>query len=337
MKKLLSVGVIVLFLGLAIAPSINANISKASIDSELVEITTEVCGINGVTPNTVLLSKEDAEKVEQLFDSIRERLNATETREESEQIFKETVVELDKYGLLGGLSIKQAQRLVTGKYHNSRTINLPEKSFKKRPLNFDENENVFCLIAGDAKNSLSFGTMPIVIASLGLAVLRLISIILIQEFFWVPLAYILLLLTYIFPDLYPFLDYFFNTFLDSFYYITVIPFILLAIVAYLFPLKLLSSVFGFGLVIMHPDYNEFIPAKGWLYSIGLNGIKNWNGSFYGQYSSFFGFPPFVSYYYSGASYFTGINIMGISNEATMNSKFLGVALSVKIGPEKPNL
>jgi len=44
MKKLLSVGVIVLFLGLAIAPSINADVSKASIDSELVEITTEICG-----------------------------------------------------------------------------------------------------------------------------------------------------------------------------------------------------------------------------------------------------------------------------------------------------
>ncbi len=38
MKKLLAVGVIVLFLGLAVAPSINANVSKASIESELVEI-----------------------------------------------------------------------------------------------------------------------------------------------------------------------------------------------------------------------------------------------------------------------------------------------------------
>jgi len=70
MKKLLAVGVIVLFIGLAIAPSINANISKAFVDSELVEITTEVCGINGVTPNTVSLSKEDAEEVEALFDSL---------------------------------------------------------------------------------------------------------------------------------------------------------------------------------------------------------------------------------------------------------------------------
>jgi len=44
LKKLLVVGVIVLFLGLACAPSINANVSK---DSELVEITTEICGLGG--------------------------------------------------------------------------------------------------------------------------------------------------------------------------------------------------------------------------------------------------------------------------------------------------
>ena len=117
MKKLLVFGVIVLFLGVAIAPSINANISKASVDSELVEITTEVCGLNG-GKQTVELTQEEAAEVEALFDSIRERLNNTETREEAEQIFKEAVVELDKYGLLGGLSVKQAQRLAIGSYRN---------------------------------------------------------------------------------------------------------------------------------------------------------------------------------------------------------------------------
>ena len=140
MKKLLAVGVIILFLGVAFAPSINANISKASIDSELVEITTEVCGINGVTPNTVLLSKEDAEEIEQLFDSIRERLNATETREEAEQIFNEAVVELDKYGLLGGLSVRQAQRMVTRR----------NQPFRDLQLEIDDTEymNLGCLMAG---------------------------------------------------------------------------------------------------------------------------------------------------------------------------------------------
>jgi len=51
-----------LFIGIAFAPSINANISKASLDSELVEITTEVWGFND-GKHTVQLTKEEAEEV----------------------------------------------------------------------------------------------------------------------------------------------------------------------------------------------------------------------------------------------------------------------------------
>jgi hypothetical protein len=51
-----------------------------------------------------------------LFDSIREQLNATESREEAEEIFKDAVVELDKYGMLGSLSVKQALKAVTGEW-----------------------------------------------------------------------------------------------------------------------------------------------------------------------------------------------------------------------------
>ncbi|UCD13962.1 MAG: hypothetical protein JSW60_00665 [Thermoplasmatales archaeon] len=41
-RNALAVGIILLFIGVAFAPSINANISK-----EMVEFTTEVCGLNG--------------------------------------------------------------------------------------------------------------------------------------------------------------------------------------------------------------------------------------------------------------------------------------------------
>ena len=152
MKKLLVVGVIVLFLGVAITPSINANVSKASIDSELVEITTEICGLNG-DKHTVSLSKGDAEEVEQLFDSIRERLNATETREEAVEIFKESVVELDKYGLLGGLSVKQAQKLMTMSFSNSLDTKFIDRITPKDGEN--SQRNMFCLIAGKTTNTLS--------------------------------------------------------------------------------------------------------------------------------------------------------------------------------------
>jgi len=58
-KKGVVVAVILLFIGFAFAPSINTNISKASLDSELVEITTEVWGFND-GKHTVQLTKEES-------------------------------------------------------------------------------------------------------------------------------------------------------------------------------------------------------------------------------------------------------------------------------------
>ena len=93
MRKLFVIGVIGLFFGLAVAPSINADVSK---DDELVEFTTEICGLGG-RKHTVLLTKEEAEEIDRLFISIRDRLNATDSKEEAEVIFSEAVVELDTF------------------------------------------------------------------------------------------------------------------------------------------------------------------------------------------------------------------------------------------------
>jgi len=142
-KKGLTIAVIILFIGIAVAPSINANIGKEA----LVDFTTEVCGLNG-GKQTVKLTQKEADEVEALFDSVRERLNATESREEAEEIFKEAVVDLDKYGLLGGLTVKQAQRLVTGGYQNLRIAKIFNKLVEDGRIS-DNNSNFLCLVAGD--------------------------------------------------------------------------------------------------------------------------------------------------------------------------------------------
>ena len=129
--------------------------SSLKIEKETVSFTIEPCGLNS-EKQTVELTKEEAEIIKQLFNSIRERLNETETREEAEEVFKEAVVELDKYGLIGDLSIEKAQRLVTGEIG----FNLHEKlkSNKYCDLVFDKlknfnskqgnDENRNCLIVG---------------------------------------------------------------------------------------------------------------------------------------------------------------------------------------------
>ena len=154
-KKALAVAVILLFIGLAFAPSINANISKESLEDELVEITTEICGLNG-GKHTVSLSKEDAEEVEKLIDDIERRLDEVETREEAVEIFNEAVVELDKYGLLGDLSVKNVQRIVSRFNSDSRLVGFFDRVFNKEIREENDVDNKLCLVSTHVIDAISF-------------------------------------------------------------------------------------------------------------------------------------------------------------------------------------
>jgi hypothetical protein len=52
-RKWLAIGIILLFLGVTIAPTINFQVVKASTDDDLVEVTTQACGIQGYGNTTV--------------------------------------------------------------------------------------------------------------------------------------------------------------------------------------------------------------------------------------------------------------------------------------------
>jgi len=293
MKKLLVVGVIVLFLGLAIAPSINANISKASVDSELVEFTTEVCGLNGVTPNTVLLSKEDAEEVEQLFDSIRERLNATETREESEEIFKEVVVELDKYGLLGSLSVKQAQRLVIGGYQDARAMKISERIFSRLQKN---NSNYLCLIAG-ATNGTNFDSQ--------------------LELFCGRISVLVSFVGPILFDKFPLYTFF------------ILGYFLLNIFNSVNPVAITSRINlggekGGG---WNPEFVEFY-AHGWIITMGLLGTHRYDGKILGAIPLYGTGTLFEGYLYTFSPGLLGFTGLHIYNLIQAKHFYLGSALWV---------
>jgi len=57
MKKILALGVIFLFIGVSIAPSINFTVVKASNDNDLVEVTTQTCGISNKLPRNFFIKK----------------------------------------------------------------------------------------------------------------------------------------------------------------------------------------------------------------------------------------------------------------------------------------
>ena len=150
-KKGLAVAVILLFIGVAFTPSINSSV----VEDKLVEFDVEFCGLG--KKHTVKLTQQETVEVELLFDEIRTKLDNVESRDEAGVIFKEAVVELDKYGLLRGLSVRQAQRLATGGNQNPRFMNILEK-FKNRNLGtLDIVGNFRCWIVGRTNNTHFIG------------------------------------------------------------------------------------------------------------------------------------------------------------------------------------
>jgi hypothetical protein len=143
-RKWLAVGIILLFIGVAVAPSINSAVVKASDDNDLVEVTSQACGIQGFANTTVKLTKEQYQNLEQYLVDFRARLNQTTNREEAVPIFKEAVVELNKYGLLPkGMSVEKAQKFVISE--QKQDINHRKKS------NMTARTLLFNLIAGRAE------------------------------------------------------------------------------------------------------------------------------------------------------------------------------------------
>ncbi len=143
-KKCVVISIILLFIGVAVAPSINQSVVIASQDDDLVEVTTQACGITGYGNTTVKLTREQYQNLEEYLVDFRARLNQTSTRDEAVPIFRDAVVELDKYGLLPkGMSVEQIQRLITR--------NVVQKQKISRFLDTAvRHNNIFCLIAGSS-------------------------------------------------------------------------------------------------------------------------------------------------------------------------------------------
>jgi hypothetical protein len=138
MKQLIALGIIFLFIGISITPSINSSVVKTS-DNDLIEVTSQACGIQGFGDTTVELTKQQYQNLEQYLVDFRAKLNQTTTREEAVPIFKDAVVELNKYGLLPkGMNVERAQRVITLEHQ----IRNAGSFLKERIL---ESMNVFCL------------------------------------------------------------------------------------------------------------------------------------------------------------------------------------------------
>ncbi len=145
MKKILAVSVILLFIGVTVAPSINQSIVKASQDHDLVEVHVENCGLSNTQHHTVLLTHNEIAFIEEVIGRVNQKLDKLTTRQESTLIIKDAVEELYPLGLFGKISLEQAKKLVTGEYQGDFLNPLWEKIIRNSQEN--SNENWFCLVS----------------------------------------------------------------------------------------------------------------------------------------------------------------------------------------------
>ena len=155
LRKSVSVGIILLFISVALAPNINADVNISILNNEVVEFNTEYWGVGEVKHHSIILTKQEALEVESIYNKLQKKLEDIAIEDETTIIFNDAIVELEKYGLLGDLSIKEAQKLVSGLHQNYRGKNIFDKVEEKFEMNDIEalsNTNIFCSIAFSATN-----------------------------------------------------------------------------------------------------------------------------------------------------------------------------------------
>ena len=105
----------------------------------------------------------------------------------------------------------------------------------------------------------------------------------------------------------------------------------LAFLSYLNSFPILGTIFigGTFMPIFGPTHN--VPGEGWIYVIGLEGVKKYGGKMYGN-ADFFPAPFIFGIFYPAIIGFTGIRIL-ISED--IESLYAGTAFKVAIGDSPP--
>jgi hypothetical protein len=267
-------------------------------------MTTRACDLKDDNTYSVLFRKQQVREVQRIFDELKNRLSTSNSMEETQQIFNDSIVSLSSYNLFpAGMTIEQAKRLVSG--INQKILPLFQKISTKFQVDTKAGtiQNSFCLIAGNTSNT----------------------------HFAKPVTKITM-------HLFDIMDYSSENIillrLSTILWIILNP---LSIISQMI-LKLQGNHCGisifFGNFHYYPYPNWLSPAQGWLSTNGVNGKQNISGFFWGQKMTS-GWQPqddwYMNYTWRGCVGFTGFIIYIGSDSAY----YIGSALHVNVGPNRP--
>jgi hypothetical protein len=229
---------------------------------------------------------------ENIFSDMKERLESAGTEEEKNAIINEAIVLLDGLGLLPmNMNLEVTQQLANGDNFGLDAMNSFMSCGNKE---VGVCENFLCLTSGESNNTHFYNGVEIFLEPLYKLYYKLIEWAQEQDLF----------------QTLPWGGEFFLDLPDT-----------LAYIIELFSIQTrlpVGHLIGFGFDSSHS-------ANGWVHTLGLNGIKEWNGSFYGQIST----PEDLDLNITkvGTIGFTGIRIIP-------SGFYFGAALGVKIGSEQ---
>jgi hypothetical protein len=314
-RKWLTIGIILLFIGVSVAPSINQSVVTASQEDDLVEVTTQACGIKGYEDTTVKLTRQQYNDLEQYLVKFRARLNQTSTPEEVVAIFKEAILELDKNGLLPmGMNAAQAQQLILGSTPAPQFLHLLEIRRHSDQHKQDDAGNQLCLTAGHTTETISRGPLLMTMTDTTTHMFHNLDE-------WLMEHYQII-----------------NRILYNmvFFFVFIPLFICLEIgnsLSNMNPFPVASTV---GIGYFSPSHTSgpqipyYAPAKGWIYTNGVHGQKNWSGDMFGNVAANnermnLGVGVYREFY-PGIRGFSGLKI----NLPQYNSFYLGFAVEVNV-------
>jgi hypothetical protein len=149
-KKGLVVGIIILFISVSVAPSINANIGRSPVMSKFVETSVRIHRDNGITSYTLRLTENELEEVDRIFDNLKVRFDSAESDEEIDEIYDDAVESLYELGLFPkDMTVEEAKQFIKGKSRKS-SVKIPVGNLET------VNENWNCQIAGRTTDTVMF-------------------------------------------------------------------------------------------------------------------------------------------------------------------------------------
>jgi hypothetical protein len=276
-----------------------SNENNTSVN-ELIEVTFRVCKFNKIIENTVWLTQEESDELDIIIDNFKKDLENVKDRNEKNKIYDNAIISFNKLGLLpNDINCEEVKNLVTNDiYHKFRN---KLKMSSENNYKSDIFSNYFCSITGGSEHTTIFPHITSFLYRIGWSILEWLAQF-DDDHFEILVLFFAFMFTFEAGDI----------FLEN------------------KDRGFFGSKISYGMGLDEP-FNKFplFPATGWIITIGLNGIKSFEGLYYGQFYNYTNFRgEDVVSDYIGATGFTGIQI-----DKDTYVFYMGVALRVQIGTE----